>query len=194
MVHSFETKVVIPSVVAPGIVYTIRRLSKKRRAERDLALAVHNIRLSELNELARDERAPYADRLAKEVDPVNWPDYIPVDVRTKLTDYGEESSNITEIYIKPATIRAGLISIEGLEYDGQKATADLLIENGPDEVAQELYAFILIHQGLSVKEQGNSSSSSDSVGPVDGKVPTTTVADASAPEITGSASAVSSQN
>jgi hypothetical protein len=49
----------------------------------------------------------------------------------------------------------GLVSIEGLTIDGEAATAERLLERGPDEVAREIVAAIKEQCGLSDGERKN---------------------------------------
>lgn len=49
----------------------------------------------------------------------------------------------------------GLVKIEGLTIDGEAATAELLIERGPDEVTREIVGAIKAQCGLSDAERKN---------------------------------------
>lgn len=52
-------------------------------------------------------------------------------------------------------IRWGLAAIEGLEIDGAPATADSLIEAGPEDLVQEILAGVRQETGLSADERKN---------------------------------------
>ena len=49
----------------------------------------------------------------------------------------------------------GLLSVEGLEIDGEPATPQLLLEFGPEELCHEIAAAIKRECGLSPEEQKN---------------------------------------
>ena len=49
----------------------------------------------------------------------------------------------------------GLAGIEGLEVDGQRATPELLLEAGPEELCREALAAVKSEAGLSEEEQKN---------------------------------------
>jgi len=53
-------------------------------------------------------------------------------------------------------LRWGLAKIEGLEIDGAPATADSLIEAGPEELVKEVLAAIRHETGLDAEERKNS--------------------------------------
>jgi hypothetical protein len=48
-----------------------------------------------------------------------------------------------------------LVEVTGLEIDGEAATAELLIEKGPDELAREIVAAIRSQCGLNDAERKN---------------------------------------
>jgi hypothetical protein len=49
----------------------------------------------------------------------------------------------------------GLVSIAGLTIDGEPATAELLLERGPDEITKEIVAAVKQQCGLSEDERKN---------------------------------------
>lgn len=59
-------------------------------------------------------------------------------------------------------IRWGLAAIEGLEIDGAPATADSLIESGPEELIKEILEAIRHETGLDAEERKNSAPPSTS--------------------------------
>lgn len=57
--------------------------------------------------------------------------------------------------IEATYIRWGLVRIDGLRIDGEPATADRLIEKGPDNLAQEVVTAVKAQCGLSEEERKN---------------------------------------
>lgn len=74
---------------------------------------------------------------------------------------------IKDEHLKPATIRAGLVSIEGLTIDGKSATPEALIGAGDfDELIDEIYAACEAVSGLNDEARKNLESPTTSTGPV----------------------------
>jgi len=59
-------------------------------------------------------------------------------------------------------VRWGLAAVEGLEIDGKPATAEQLVENGPEDLVAEVLALVRKEAGLSEEELKNSASHSTS--------------------------------
>lgn len=86
--------------------------------------------------------------------------------------------------LKPAYIRASLVSIEGFEVEGKPAAKpwDTLICNAPDELIDELYLAANLNSGLTSEQEKNSQSPSPSPAAEDGgRSSTTANSAASAP-------------
>jgi hypothetical protein len=78
--------------------------------------------------------------------------------------------------LKPAYIRASLISIEGFEVEGQPAMAkpwESLLRYAPDELIDELYVAANLNSGLTTDQEKNSQSPSPSPAVEDGRTRTT---------------------
>jgi hypothetical protein len=60
------------------------------------------------------------------------------------------SSEISNLYL-----RWGLVSVEGMELDGQPASPELLLECGPEDLCYEIVAAIQAQCGLSDEERKN---------------------------------------
>jgi len=64
-------------------------------------------------------------------------------------------ANLLAHEIDATYVRWGLVEVTGLEIDGEAATAELLIEKGPDELAREIVAAIRSQCGLNDAERKN---------------------------------------
>jgi hypothetical protein len=140
---NFETKVRIESDKLPGVAFTVRRLSKIQRDKITLAALQDQLRVSDLWE-----------QLQKKLEDK--------DAASEAVRLDAEIGVITSANLKPMYIRAGLVSIEGVQYGGKPATTDLLIENGPDELVDEIWLAINAHAKLTMEQQGNSPSAAAS--------------------------------
>jgi hypothetical protein len=82
--------------------------------------------------------------------------------------------------LKPAYIRASLVSIEGFEVENKPAAKpwDTLIRNAPDELIDELYLAANLNSGLTSEQEKNSQSPSPSPAAEDGGRSSTTASSA----------------
>ena len=64
-------------------------------------------------------------------------------------------ANILACEIDRLYLRWGLVSIQGLTIDGTDATAELLVEKGPESLAREIVRAIKAECGLSEDERKN---------------------------------------
>jgi hypothetical protein len=82
--------------------------------------------------------------------------------------------------LKPAYIRASLISIDGFQVDDKPAAKpwDSLIRSAPDELIDELYLAANLNSGLTGEQEKNSQSPSPSPAVEDGGTSTTTASSA----------------
>jgi hypothetical protein len=119
---NYTTEVTIASQAAPGVTFSIARVSFGRRMEL----------LRRLRELAGRAECLAAG-----------------DSREKL-EAALLTSEIDELYL-----RWGLVSVSGLELDGQAATPETLIAAGPEEVCREALAAIKHECGLTEEERKN---------------------------------------
>jgi len=147
---NFRSTEVHESDAVEGVRFTVRVLNVIQRARRDAEIADQRLEFTRLLEeyraLGDEERnSPAGRRL----------DYL--------------SGLIADQYLKPASIRAGLVSIEGLSVDGEPVTdADGLIERGPDALIEEVWLACEAASGLSEEQRKNSSSPGTSAGREDG--------------------------
>lgn len=84
-----------------------------------------------------------------------WP-AIPPELQAKTVDIIQRIKNLEQMEFEPALIRWALTSITGLEIDGAPATAETLIESGPEEIVSEIVSEIRKLMGLSPEERKNS--------------------------------------
>lgn len=134
--YSFNSKETVESVTCPGVRFTVRILNDIQRARRDMKLLEVRARINELQDkwvVAKDKGAGALELL-------------------KIND---EAALLSQSQLKPAYIRAGLISIEGLELDGAPATIETLIESGPVELVNEIYDACVKASGLGAEETKN---------------------------------------
>ncbi|HLH00339.1 MAG TPA: hypothetical protein VKX49_28800 [Bryobacteraceae bacterium] len=73
---------------------------------------------------------------------------------TELQD--KIDANLLKQEIEAIYIRWGLVRIDGLKIDGEPATAERLIEKGPEELTREVVTAIKAQCGLSEEERKNS--------------------------------------
>lgn len=145
---SFSSKQTQESAACPGVRFTVRRLNDIQRARRNLKLIEARAHLTELSARFEDAGNGGADLVS--------PEQMRADHEIGLA---------INIDMKPAYIRAGLISIEGLEIDGAAATVDTLIEFGPTDLVNEVYGACALASGLTADQSKNSPSPGTSAVP-----------------------------
>ncbi len=170
-----------------GVKFTIRTLNKIQRAARDLPIAQHSVEywrmVADANALLpknyqdlrnaaikvtglqqdKENGLPVEDSIlamaSKEFERLNAEDAPETRHSREALNY--RANLIFDQYIKPATIRAGLISLEGLEIEGKPATPELLLtatSDACDGLIDEIYAACDKASGLSGETQKNSES------------------------------------
>jgi len=137
--YSFSSKETYESVTCPGVKFTVRVLNDIQRARRDAKLLSVRARINEL----QDKWTATKDNGGSALD---------------LLKINDEAALLTQSELTPAYIRAGLISVEGLEIDGAPATVEALIESGPKALVAEVYDACLKASGLGAEETKNSQS------------------------------------
>lgn len=139
---NLESKVSHESKSLPGVRFTVRRLNQIQRARRDGKIIDARVRISELtdqlNSLPKEDSEPGLKLQRARLD----------------AQIGIEIVTI----IKPAYIRAGLLSVEGLTIDGQPVKPEDLIESGQDDFLDEVYEACVTASGLSAEQEKNSQS------------------------------------
>lgn len=137
--YSFNSKETIESATYPGVKFTVRILNDIQRARRDAKLLDVRARINEL----QDRWAVAKDK---------------GDGAIELLKINDEAALLSQSQLKPAYIRAGLVSVEGIEIDGVPATVETLIESGPVELVNEIYDACVKASGLGAEETKNSQS------------------------------------
>jgi hypothetical protein len=147
------------SKLYPGVKYKIRTLNQLRRARRDAAIAAERLeytrvtaeRAHQFKVLVGDDGTP--EELNAKANS------LPVEKRVALWDMDQKAEAIRIQVLMPSTIRAALISVEGLEkleLEGvDPADVDSIIENAPDTLLDELYVFCLQASQLTPDEVKN---------------------------------------
>jgi hypothetical protein len=152
---SLKSKNTIESKTVPGVTFTIRTLNRIQRARRDLPVMATRQHLSGLIR----EYGPLQEN------PKRTPAQ---DQRLALIE--AEYSWLQDQEIYPSVMRAGVVSIDGLEIDGKPATADSLIESTGadyDELIEEIYMACSAAAGLTPTETKNSPSDTTSIAQVE---------------------------
>jgi len=127
-------------------------------------ISVLNVEISTLTDEQRATSPPHPllsgredlDRARAALVAAN-PQLVEVGLQLAAVDY--EFSLVLSSYLLPASIRAGLVSIEGLEIDGKPATPELLTTCATpelDDLVREIYAECEIASGLTSTQRKNS--------------------------------------
>ncbi len=133
------------SEALPGVRFTVKRLNYIRRSERDLALLDDRAKLTAI---MRRMEALVVDGDLVEAKPITG----------KEDDYARlnaEYALIHQTRIVPAYVRAGFISVDGLDADGKPATADDILDHAPDEFLDEVFAACVAASGLTEAQRKN---------------------------------------
>jgi hypothetical protein len=150
------SKTTIESTSNPGVKFTVRRLGKSQRSARDLTTMEAR---RKCNALSREWRALLPAMQPDGETFVNPADDTP-ELRESRGALHEEYALLLESAIKPASIRAALISIEGLSVDGKSVTTakDFIETLGPttDDLFDEIYLACEEAAGLTDEEKGKS--------------------------------------
>ena len=153
---NFDPTVTVRSESLADVSFTVRRLSVIERSRVDLQILEQQMRAAELQEEVLAIQAEYP--LPSNGDKRD----IPPEVRTRELKLDFELGCLISGYLKPAYIRAGLVSIEGLQHGGRPATAETLLASGPDLLINEVWLALNQHARLTGEQEKNSSSPSTS--------------------------------
>ena len=135
-----------------GVKFCLKKMTEGRRIKLRLALAAAQAELMDVLTEASNAK----------------------DNEVKLAGLLNQVESIRGNTIDPLYVRWGVKSIEGLQIDGQDATVDLLIEEGPPELYQEILSRVKKEAGLSDEEKGESVPPTTSNAATDGRTETTT--------------------
>lgn len=154
------------SVVIPGVSYVVRHLNYISRCERDLAMIDDRAKVSDLarriaavSDEADGKRTPHAGK------------------EGEFQRLNAEHSMVYQSRIVPAYVRAGLVSVAGLDVDGKPADVGTFCSWAPDALIDEVFAACYAASDLSDAERKNSQSPGSSPAAEDG-APSNTTADA----------------
>ena len=184
------------STACPGVRFTLRVLNQITRAERDAGLIEARTKISDLvaqlqrlpdpdaegrtilAAAAAEERELSADEQAKLSAIEAKPEIDSQRLARNMIDH--RVGLIINQEIKPAYIRAALLSIEGFEMDGKLLAKpwDALIRSAPDELIDELYLAANLNSGLTSEQEKNSQSLSPSPAAEDGSKSSSTASSA----------------
>lgn len=140
---NLKSKITHQSKSAPDVSFTVRCLNVMQRARRDAAIADRKIRYSQL---LADQRALLKAAIPgfyEEEDPNKRADLLKTlapDKANELAEIQFKAALLLDEHIRPAIVKAGLLSIDGLVLDGQAVTApEAFLECAPDELLDEVY-------------------------------------------------------
>ncbi len=153
--HSLSSTFTVDSKLYPGAVYKIRTLNTIQRAKRDAAIASHRLEYTRLNAERQTIYKHLAGDTGTDEEKLERVNAHPVEKRLPILDFDQKAQCILDEHIVPATIRAALISVDGIEIDGAKPTVETLLENAPDGMLTEIYAACVNGSGLTEGEAKN---------------------------------------
>jgi len=202
---NYPTKKTVKSSVVPGVSFTVKILGEAPRARVEMEVAGARSKQRDLTyeymglqekldailppepvdeqALKTDPKA-YAIELGKR-DEERVKALEPAQRRELLHHRASQNALNEQHYaifasgIRPAWLKAGVISIAGCDVDGKPRTVDQLIEYGPDALALEIFNEIHEEARLPEAEAKNSQSPSSSDAVEDGTTKTTTAPSAS---------------
>lgn len=184
---SIQTQETKQSTTCEGVSFTIRKLSRIQRSLRDLPIFEERLKAENLStrwwELQKEKEALCAsDSEISAIDQQlsTLPDVSPekkdleatreklcaanpsiAKVAAQMASVDNEYGLMVLAHMVPASIKAGLVSITGLEINGQPATPELLVTCATPEVNEllsEIYAECEAASGLTSTQKKNSQS------------------------------------
>jgi len=185
---NYRTTVTVQSKIAPDIAYVIRRLSAPARfdiemenlsilqrqqecramyppvtSEETKLYSQLNLANQAMKRISPDDTEA-VDRLVVEVGEIQRAlgAVVPQDVAKARAPLDVELQRLVNKE-KPAYVRAALISVSGLEFDGAPVTPESFLKSAPSELFDEVYGFIMEHASLTQEEAKNSLSLTNSV-------------------------------
>jgi hypothetical protein len=186
----FKSTYTLASTAFPGVIVTLKRMGPKRRAEVELSVSAARAKQRELSIRHEDVRQKLVAAIALSPrDDEGRP--IEAELRgetlmlaMELQAISDEAAALVRAQIHPAFIAAAVKSFggsEALTYDGKPASAALLVENGPDELFDELVASINGNGYLPAEAARNLRLPSTSGAQADGEL-TNTIAPLASPD------------
>ncbi len=170
------TTITHESAALAGVRFTVRRLNYIARCERDLGILSNRSRLGGIMremEMLCDGGAIVRDDDGKVTN-------IRTGKESTFRVLENEWAMLHQTQIVPAYIRAGLVSIEGLEVDGKPATVESVLAAAPDALLDEIFAACHAASDLSDEQRKNWQPPGSSDVPEAGQTTPTTAASAAA--------------
>ena len=148
-----ETQFTQDSKACPGVRFTLRVLNQYQRAIRDAKIVDARTRISELAAAYSSLPDPDAEGAPEGAEAAR--------LRIERNTVDHRMGLIITTELKPAYIRASLISVEGLRLNPEPSVIVVgdpwggLIANAPDELLDEIYAAAVQNSGLSGEQEKN---------------------------------------
>lgn len=158
------------SEALPGVSFAVRRLNYIARSERDLSMLEDRARLTAI--LRRMEAICDGGKIERDDD--GRVTNITAGREHEFRPLDNEYAMIHQTRIVPAYIRAGLLSVEGLEIEGAPATVESVLKHAPDALLDEVFAACYAASDLSEAQRKNSLSPGSSDAPEAGLQSNTT--------------------
>lgn len=157
---NFSTTETHESQAEPGVRFTVRVLNRIQRAGRDMELLKHRERLTQI-------QSEIAELIVEKDNGPGQPKTMSVKpgAEVRMAVLSHESTLIEAQHVTPAYIRAGLVSVEGYDIDGQPATVETIISGGSDALLDEIYTACSAASGLSAEQRKNSQPAGTSPAP-----------------------------
>jgi hypothetical protein len=179
---NYTSTIPIESKSSPGVRFTIRKMTKGRR------------------DILEDQQAPFREKLRplyEELGPLDKEraeateakQDFPADKLRRWSELLAQIGRIDHREMEPQAVRFVLVSIEGLDIDGEPAKLDAIMERGPDELYDEILAAVKRELGLLPAEASNLPLPSTSAAVVDGSPTPGSAAPAEKQDTTTSAAA-----
>ncbi len=124
-----------------AVTITVRRLSVLERAKRDLPIAEHQQRYEELLNEYRDLAEQPADDTAEQAK-----------LRRRLN---AEISQVLNLHLKPAILKAGLVEVAGIEFDGRPISVDEFLQYGDADLIDDAFVACDLAARLSAEQLKN---------------------------------------
>lgn len=160
----FSTTITHESQALPGVSFTVRRLNVIERAKRDAKMLPARSRYSDILDRMR----------TLSVDP-DADDYKSAPGKeNQFNAAWSELIHVENGEIRPAYIRAGLVSVDGLTIDGAAPTVEAFLAGAPDPLIIEVFAACRAASDLQEELRKNSESPTTSDAAADGQASDTT--------------------
>lgn len=204
---NFESTISKTSAIDPSVSFVLRRMTRGRRVQFDLAMApllMKDRDLREEGELLEEELKPHREKAKSSPCTCGHPEIehdtpwwtckvegcacriptFPRKLQRKLDDLYGRQFKLNQTEFKPALIRWGLLEVRGLDIDGSPATVESLIDAGPETLVDEISEAIQAVMAMSDYERKNSDSPITSGAQEDGRINSSVVRDANVIDFT----------